>query len=63
MAAAHGLLGAVAHFQQLVEHAVAAVPDCRGAARLRALVRAESERLVPAALCDELAQRHAQAVA
>ena len=63
MAAAHGLLGAVAHFQQLVEHAAAAVPDCRGAARLRALVRAESERLVPAALCDELTQRHARAVA
>ena len=56
MAAAHGLLGAVAHFQQLVEHAAAAVPDCRGAQRLRALVRAESERLVPAALCDQLAQ-------
>ena len=56
MAAAHGLLGAVAHFHQLVEHAAAAVPDCRGAQRLRALVRAESERLVPAALCHQLAQ-------
>jgi geranylgeranyl diphosphate synthase, type II len=63
MAAAHGLLGAVSHFQQLVERAAAAVPDCRGAARLRALVRAESERLVPAALCDQLAQTHARAVA
>ena len=63
MAAAHGLLGAVAHFQQLVERAAAAVPDCRGAARLRALVRAESERVVPAALCDQLAQTHARAVA
>ena len=56
VAAAHGLAGAVAHFQQLVEHAADAVPDCRGAARLRALVRAESERLVPAALCHQLAQ-------
>jgi geranylgeranyl diphosphate synthase type II len=63
MAAAHGLLGAVAHFHQLVERAAAAVPDCRGASRLRALVRAESERLVPAALCDQLARDHARAVA
>ena len=63
MAAAHGLLGAVSHFQKLVECAAAAVPDCRGAARLRALVRAESERLVPAALCDQLARVHARAVA
>jgi hypothetical protein len=30
------------------------VPECRGAQRLRALVRAESERLVPAAWCHEL---------
>ena len=56
VAAAQGLLGAVAQFQQLVAHAVEAVPDCRGAQRLRALVRAESERLVPARWCDELAQ-------
>jgi geranylgeranyl diphosphate synthase type II len=63
MAAAHGLLGAVAHFQQLVERAAAAVPDCTGANRLRALVRAESERLVPASLCDRLARDHARAVA
>lgn len=61
MAAAHGLTGAVAHFQQLVDRAAAAVPDCRGAARLRALVRAESERLVPAALCVQLAAAEAQA--
>jgi geranylgeranyl diphosphate synthase type II len=63
MAAAHGLLGAVAHFHQLVQRAADAVPDCRGAAHLRALVRAESERLVPAALCARLAREHAQAVA
>jgi geranylgeranyl diphosphate synthase type II len=56
VAAAQGLLGAVAHFQQLVAHAAEAVPDCRGAQRLRALVRAESERLVPAAWCDRLAR-------
>jgi geranylgeranyl diphosphate synthase type II len=61
MAAAHGLLGAVAHFHDLVQRAADAVPDCRGAARLRALVRAESERLVPEALCAELARIDARA--
>ncbi len=49
-----GLSGAVTHFNQLVERAVDAVPACHGAQRLRAIVRAESERLVPAAWCREL---------
>jgi len=56
VAAEQGLLGAVAHFQQLVENAAGAVPACRGAQRLRALVHAESERLVPAAWCEQLAR-------
>ena len=51
-----GLAGAVRRFQDLVEEAVAAVPACRGAHVLRGLVRAESERLVPAAMCMELAR-------
>lgn len=51
-----GLDGAVRRFQDLVEEAVAAVPACRGAHLLRGLVRAESERLVPAAMCTELAR-------
>jgi geranylgeranyl diphosphate synthase type II len=55
-AAAHGLLGAVEHFHGLIQKAADAVPDCRGARQLRALVRAESERLVPAAWCDQLAR-------
>jgi geranylgeranyl diphosphate synthase type II len=55
-AAAHGLLGAVEHFQGLIQHAADSVPDCRGAKPLRALVRAESERLVPATWCDQLAR-------
>jgi geranylgeranyl diphosphate synthase type II len=54
VAAELGLAGAVDHFHHLVENAVTAVPECRGAQRLRALVRAESERLVPAAWCHEL---------
>ncbi|MFZ4499559.1 MAG: hypothetical protein ACOYMX_07630, partial [Burkholderiales bacterium] len=34
-------------FDELLAGAVRAIPDCRGAAALRALVRSESERLVP----------------
>jgi len=49
-----GLGEAVAHFQRLLDAAVHAVPECSGAERLRALVRAESERLVPAAWCHRL---------
>jgi geranylgeranyl diphosphate synthase type II len=49
-----GLTGAIQHFDRLVAGAVAAVPACRGAAQLRALVRMESERLVPTAWSDEL---------
>jgi geranylgeranyl diphosphate synthase type II len=48
-AAEHGLDGAIAHFDRLVACAVEAVPPCRGAPQLRALVRAEGERLVPRA--------------
>ena len=55
-AAAHGVLGAVEHFHGLIQNAADAVPDCRGARQLRALVRAESERLVPPAWCDQLAR-------
>ena len=42
-----GLGGAIEYFDRLVERAIDAIPDCDGAAQLRALVRAESERLVP----------------
>ncbi len=52
--ASRGLRGAVDHFHDVVQHAVQAVPECKGAPRLRALVRAESERLVPTAWCDQL---------
>ena len=51
-----GLGGAIAHFERLVAAAIDAIPPCRGAAQLKALVRLESERLVPQALCDELAR-------
>lgn len=57
--AAHelGLTGAIQHFEGLVAGALAAIPDCAGAPSLRALVRMESERLVPKAWCEDAARR------
>ncbi len=57
-----GLAGAIAHFDQLVASAVQAIPECRGAARLRAMVALESERLVPKAWSVGLDTAPAQAV-
>ncbi len=45
-----GLDKAVRVLERLVDGAADAIPDCRGAPLLRALVRAESERLVPKSL-------------
>lgn len=42
-----GLDGAIAHFTRLMAQALDAVPACRGAADLRALVQREAERLLP----------------
>ncbi len=42
-----GLGGAIEYFDHLVERSIEAIPDCDGAVLLRAMVRAESERLVP----------------
>ena len=50
-----GLTGAIAHFDALLARAVGAIPPCKGAPALRALVRAESERLVPEATVRTLA--------
>ena len=49
-----GLDGAIAHFDKLVGCAIAAVPECRGAEQLRALVRLEAERLVPQTMSEDL---------
>lgn len=49
-----GLDGAIAHFDQLVGCAIRAVPDCKGAEQLRALVRLEAERLVPHSMSEDL---------
>ena len=56
VATEQGLEGAIRHFDALVLRARDAVPECRGAPRLRALVGMESERLVPKALTAELAR-------
>jgi geranylgeranyl diphosphate synthase type II len=50
-----GLGGAVEYFDRLVEQAIQEIPRCDGAALLRALVRAESERLVPQESVRDLA--------
>jgi geranylgeranyl diphosphate synthase type II len=42
-----GLHGAVARLQSLSAQAGASIPDCPGAADLRALIRAEAQRLMP----------------
>lgn len=42
-----GLSGAVNYFDNLIKKAVLAVPACKGASKLRSLVLAESQRLVP----------------
>lgn len=52
-----GLGGALEHFKHLIAQASDSVPDCRGAAQLRALVAAESERLVPVAMAEALMRR------
>ena len=51
-----GLVGALGHFQQLVEAAADAVPPCRGASRLQALVHSEAARLVPPAWSARVGQ-------
>ena len=42
-----GLPTAIAHLQSLTARAAAAIPECEGAADLRALIRLESQRLMP----------------
>lgn len=50
-----GIAGAVERLRWLVGEAVAAVPDCPGADALKALIGAESQRILP----KELARRAA----
>jgi geranylgeranyl diphosphate synthase type II len=50
-----GLAGAIKHFDRLVAEAIGAIPVCRGASHLRALVGLEAERLVPKAWSPRVA--------
>jgi len=50
-----GLCGAIEYFDRLVARAIDAIPACNGATSLRALVRSESERLMPQASVRDLA--------
>ncbi len=51
-----GLQGAMTHFHALLSRAIAAIPDCAGAGALRALVRAEADRLLPHRITAEIAR-------
>ena len=42
-----GLSGAIARLEDLAAEAVAAIPDCPGAAALRAVILSETRRLLP----------------
>jgi geranylgeranyl diphosphate synthase type II len=50
-----GLAGAVGRLQELAGEAVASIPDCQGAAELRALILQESKRLLPKQLAAQAA--------
>jgi len=54
-----GLVASVKRFQELVDRAIASVPDCRGQGALQALVRLEAERLVPQSLRSNLVREAA----
>jgi geranylgeranyl diphosphate synthase, type II len=47
-----GLAGAVRRLEQLVGEAIAAIPDCPGAAELKALILLEAKRLLPKKLAQ-----------
>ncbi len=49
-----GLVGALQHFQGLMQSAVESVPECPSRDALQRLVHSESERLVPQVACDRL---------
>jgi geranylgeranyl diphosphate synthase type II len=62
-ASALGLVGAVQHFQSLIDVTVASVPACTCRDMLQQLVRREAERLVPSAACAEFMEKQGAKVA
>jgi geranylgeranyl diphosphate synthase type II len=53
-AAEWGLAASARRFTELVDRAVESIPPCPGRQQFQMLVRAEGERLVPAAVCSDL---------
>jgi geranylgeranyl diphosphate synthase type II len=49
-----GLDGALERLRELTRGAIDSIPDCRGADKLKLLVRAEMTRLLPAGLADRI---------
>jgi geranylgeranyl diphosphate synthase type II len=56
-----GLNGAIGYFENLINQAVAAVPQVASADKLRQIVRMESERLVPSSICQSFKSAAASA--
>jgi geranylgeranyl diphosphate synthase type II len=56
-----GLNGAISYFENLINQAVAAVPQVASADKLRQIVRMESERLVPSSICQSFKSAAASA--
>ena len=54
VARSYGLHEAIRQFDRLVADASAAIPECPGAPYLRALVKSEATRLVPASWCTDM---------
>ncbi len=54
IARSYGLHEAIRQFDRLVADASAAIPECPGAPYLRALVKSEATRLVPASWCTDM---------
>ncbi len=50
-----GVSGAVARLESLVRDSIAAIPPCRGAADLRAIIMLEAKRLMPKSLAQHAA--------
>ncbi len=50
----YGLHEAIRQFDRMVADASAAIPECAGAPYLRALVKSEATRLVPASWCTDM---------
>ncbi|MQY52707.1 polyprenyl synthetase family protein [Rhodocyclus gracilis] len=50
-----GLDGAIAHLNKLIAEAIASIPECSGAAGLRAVIEMQTQRFLPASLAKRAA--------